>query len=126
MRRSIALLAVMALAVALLPARAELQPADAQNQPAKPRKLRLVKPWADITSLNDEQKQQISEIHAEYVDRINQLRAEEEAAIMALLTDENKAELEANERARRQAAKERAAQRNAQQRAGGTTKPADE
>lgn len=131
MRRWIAAFVALAFVASFPPARAAEQPAAAdEKQQAKPaeraRKLRLVKPWSDIASLNEEQKQRIMEIHAEYVEKMNQLRDEEEAAILALLSDENKAEMEANDKARKQAAKERAAQRRLEQRSGGTTKPSDE
>lgn len=132
MYRWLVCLIVVGFGLAILPVNAAEEPADAdkkeaQDKSAKPRKLRLVKPWADISSLNDEQKQKIAEIHADYVEKMNQLRDEEEAAILALLTDENKAELERNQKAQRQAAKERAAQRKAEQRGeGGTTKPSDD
>lgn len=131
MRRWFILLVAAAFVVPCLPAQAPAEPVAAEDKqtakaPAeKPRRLRLVKPWADITSLTEDQKQRIMEIHAEYVEKMNQLRDEEEAAILALLTDENKSELAANEAAKKQAAKERAAQRRAEQRAA-TTKPAGE
>lgn len=132
MHRWLVCLIVLGFGLAILPVRAAEEPAEkdkkeAADKSAKPKKLRLVKPWSDIASLTDEQKQQISEIHADYVDKMNRLRDEEQAAIMALLTEENKAELEKNDKAQKQAAKERAAQRRAEQRGeGGTTKPSDD
>lgn len=127
MKRWLGLLVVVAMACAL-PIRAAEEPADkdkSESKDAKPKKLRLVKPWADITSLTDEQKAKISEIHADFIEKINQLRDEEEAAVMAILTDENKAELAKNEAERKQANKERAAARRAEK-GGATTKPSDE
>ena len=132
MFRWLVCLIVVGFGLAILPVRAAEEPAEgdkkeAQEKSAKSRKLRLVKPWADISSLSEEQKQKIAEIHADYAEKMNQLREDEEAAILALLTDENKAELERNQKAQRQAAKERAAQRKAEQRGeGGTTKPSDD
>jgi Spy/CpxP family protein refolding chaperone len=111
--------------IAVLPVRAE-EPADGAKKESadKPKKLRLVRPWADLSTLNDEQRAKISEIHAEYVEKINQLREDEEAAIMALFTEDNKAELAKQEADRKQAQKERNAARRAAQKAG-TTQPAD-
>jgi Spy/CpxP family protein refolding chaperone len=133
MKRLLLSLFALALILTLAPVRAE-PPADEDksaqaaddDKPTPSRRARLVKPWADLSTLSDEQKQKIIAIHADYVARINQLRDEEEAAIMALLTDENKAELEANAKAKKQADKERAAARRAE-RDGGTpsTQPSD-
>lgn len=124
MKKLFALLVAVAF-IAVLPVRAE-EPADGAKKESadKPKKLRLVKPWSDLSTLNDEQKAKISEIHAEYVEKINQLREDEEAAIMALLTEDNKAELAKQEAERKQAQKERNAARRAAAKAG-TTQPAD-
>ncbi len=127
MKKLFALLVAVAF-IAALPVRAE-EPADGAKKESaekadKPKKLRLVKPWSDLSTLNDEQKAKISEIHAEYVEKINQLREDEEAAIMALLTEDNKAELAKQEAERKQAQKERNAARRAAAKAG-TTQPAD-
>lgn len=124
MKKLFALL-VAASFIAVLPVRAEEPAGGAKKESAdKAKKLRLVKPWSDLSTLNDEQKAKISEIHAEYVEKINQLREDEEAAIMALLTEDNKAELAKQEAERKQAQKERNAARRAAQKAG-TTQPAD-
>jgi Spy/CpxP family protein refolding chaperone len=121
MRRFLAIVAVLACAAAL-PLHAEPADGDKAVKAEKPKKLRLVKPWADLTSLNDEQKIKISEIHADYVEKMNQLRDEEEAAIMALLSEENKSELAQNIAEKKQADKERNAQRRAAAKAA-TTRP---
>lgn len=111
--------------IAAAPVRAE-EPVDGdkkQTKGEKPKKQRLVKPWADLTTLSDEQKAKISEIHADYVEKMNQLRDEEEAAIVAMLSDENKAELEKQAAEKKQANKERNAARKADR--GATTRPSD-
>jgi hypothetical protein len=61
----------------------------------KPRKQgmgRLTQPWSKISGLSDEQKTRIREIHGKAVAEINAIRERENADIMALLTDEQKAE----------------------------------
>ena len=77
-------------------------------------RARLVKPWSDLTTLTAEQKDQIMKIHADAVDRINEIRDKEEADIMALLTPEQHKELadmeaqrKADQKAKRLAAKEK-------------------
>jgi Spy/CpxP family protein refolding chaperone len=84
----------------------------------KPKKMmRLTKPWADLTSLTDEQKQKIAAIHKEVIDQIKAIQEKEKADITALLTDEQKAELtrlEEEAAAKKKMAKE------------ATTKPAKE
>jgi Spy/CpxP family protein refolding chaperone len=78
-------------------------------------RARLVKPWSDLTTLTAEQKDQIMKIHADAVDKINEIRDKEEADIMALLTPEQHKELadmeaqrRADQKAKRLAAKEKA------------------
>jgi Spy/CpxP family protein refolding chaperone len=85
--------------------------AGAADRP-RSRAARLVKPWSDLTTLTAEQKDQIMRIHADAVDRINEIRDKEEADILALLTPEQHKELEglmerqkAEQKARRTAAK---------------------
>ncbi len=61
----------------------------------KPRKQgmgRLTQPWSKISSLSDEQKTRIREIHGKAVAEINAIREKENAEILALLNDEQKAE----------------------------------
>jgi len=58
---------------------------------AKPAKI--VQPWNKLTSLTDEQKSKIADIHKKANDEVNAIHKKEQADIMALLTDEQKAEL---------------------------------
>ena len=73
----------------------------------KPRKQpagRLTQPWNKIPSLSDEQKTRIREIHGKAVAEIRAIQEREREEIMALLTDEQKAEAErliAEQRTRR-------------------------
>ena len=76
-------------------------------------RARMVKPWSDLTTLTPEQKDQIMRIHAEAVDKINEIRDKEEADILALLTPDQHKELEAmkekqkaDQKAKRAAAKD--------------------
>lgn len=63
--------------------------------PAKARQVRLTKPWKDLTSLTDEQKRQISDIHRKAVQDKNAVERRERDDIMALLNDSQKADLKA-------------------------------
>jgi Spy/CpxP family protein refolding chaperone len=64
------------------------------TQPSK-RATRLVQPWSKVTDLTEEQKEQLGTIHAEITDRINALRDEERERCLAVLTEEQKAALDA-------------------------------
>lgn len=59
----------------------------------KPRAIRLVKPWADVKDLTEDQKIQMFTIHDETSDKIDALKQEEQTKCMALLTDAQKASL---------------------------------
>ncbi len=124
MKKLLGLIVILGL-IAAVPVRAE-EPAGGDKKEAKvekAKKQRLVKPWADLTTLTEEQRAKISEIHADFVEKMSQLRDDEEAAIFAVLSDENKAELEKQAAEKRQANKERNAARKANR--GATTKPSD-
>ena len=71
--------------------------AEEKAAPAKPKKakaVRLTKPWADMTSLTDEQKTQIAEIHRKAVEEKKQVEQREEAAILAVLNDAQRTEVD--------------------------------
>jgi hypothetical protein len=57
------------------------------------RSSRLTKPWRDMSSLTDEQKKQIADIHRKAVQDKNVIEEREKADIMALLNDQQKGEL---------------------------------
>jgi Spy/CpxP family protein refolding chaperone len=66
------------------------------EKPAKKAKaVRLTKPWNGISSLTDEQKAQIDTIHKKKVEDVKELERKEKEAIMALLNDQQKAEVQA-------------------------------
>ena len=71
--------------------------ATASDKPAKaqPKAARLTKPWKDLNSLSEEQKKQIADIHKKAVQDKNVIEQRENADIMALLSDSQKAELKA-------------------------------
>ena len=62
---------------------------------AESRAVRLTKPWKDLNSLSDEQKRQINQIHRKAVAEIKAVEQKERDDVMALLNDEQKAELSA-------------------------------
>lgn len=100
---------------------------DGDKSADRKTRQRLVKPWSELTSLTAEQKEQIMKIHAEAVDKINEIRDKEEADIMALLTPEQHKELEAMEAQRKadQKAKRLATKEKADDKAGDGDKPKD-
>ena len=59
------------------------------------RASRLTKPWKDMSSLTEEQKKQIAEIHRKSVQDQKVIEEREKADIMALLNDQQKSELKA-------------------------------
>jgi Spy/CpxP family protein refolding chaperone len=65
---------------------------EAQEKKQSARATKLVKPWVDMSSLSDEQKSRIIEIHREALDKINAIRKQEREDIMALLSEEQKRE----------------------------------
>ena len=61
----------------------------------QPRAARLTKPWRDLSSLSEDQKKQIADIHRKSVQDQKVIEEREKADIMALLNDQQKAELKA-------------------------------
>jgi Spy/CpxP family protein refolding chaperone len=100
-----------------VPAAAEAQkPSDEKPKAIEKKKaVRLIKPWSELTSLSDEQKTQIAEIHKNIEAEIKLLRAREESEVTALLTEEQKGELAK--------LKEDMAAKGKKKEAGATTKP---
>jgi Spy/CpxP family protein refolding chaperone len=66
----------------------------ASDKPAKKGGGRLTQPWSKISTLSDEQKTKIREIHAKAVADKKAIDDKERADILALLTDEQKTEAE--------------------------------
>ncbi len=89
---------------------------------------KLVQPWGEMTSLTDDQKEQIEKIHQASLDAEKQLRDKERADIEALLTDDQKQELKKVEEDAAAERKERAASRRKtmeQSTADSTTQPSN-
>jgi Spy/CpxP family protein refolding chaperone len=77
-------------------------PAAAQASDAKPMKQgRLTLPWNQLSSLSDEQKTQIRQIHRKALAEKKKIDQQERADIMALLNDDQKAEVAKYEESRK-------------------------
>lgn len=64
----------------------------ASPKPKEPKAAKLVQPWSELT-LTEAQQAQIFEIHQKSLAAIRDIKAKERADILALLSDEQKAEL---------------------------------
>jgi hypothetical protein len=121
-------LALSALAVVVLvcvPARADdatkkptdgaskvaAQSAAKKQAKAEARPVRLTKPWSNLASLTDEQRRQINQIHRKALEDIKAIDQRERADVMALLSDQQKAELKALEEKQAAERKIKAAER---------------
>lgn len=80
-------------AVLVVAANFPFGPPDAADGADKPRSRRLVKPWSEMTSLSDEQKGQIIEIHQQALEDRKAIDRREREQIVALLTEEQQTEL---------------------------------
>ncbi len=75
---------------------------------------KLVGPWNRLSSLNDEQKTRIVDLHAKANDQVKAIRAKENNEIMALLTPEQRDEFKKIQDQDRKMAREKAAARKAE------------
>src|SRR5262245_22479103 len=75
----------------------------------KPKPIKLVQPWSKLTTLNDEQKTKLNDIHQKALAEIKAIHEKEEADCMALLTDAQKSELKKIEEQEKAEAKEKRA-----------------
>lgn len=80
-------------------AKAAAQPAAKKetksSAQAEAKPVRLTKPWRDLTSLTDDQRQKINQIHRKSVADVKAIEQRERDEIMALLSDQQKVELNA-------------------------------
>jgi len=65
---------------------------DAQSAAAEADSVKLTKPWSEIKSLTGDQKVKINGIHTKANAQVNAIHKQEQADIMALLSDAQKAE----------------------------------
>lgn len=65
-----------------------------EDTKAQAKKVRLTRPWKDLASLSQEQQTQIAAIHRKAVQEIKQIERREREEIMALLSAEQKTELQ--------------------------------
>ena len=95
-------------------------PSSGSNAPGTSRQVRarLTKPWSEMTSLTDKEKSQILDIHRKAVEQIHEIEAREKKDILALLTPEQRKEVEQIEAKDKQEQKERRSPR------GSTSRPA--
>jgi Spy/CpxP family protein refolding chaperone len=99
--------------------------APAAQPEAHHRAARLTKPWSEISSLTDDQKTKIEEIHGQALEQEKEIRAKEQSQIEALLTDAQKAELKSAAEKTMADRKERVAGKKKEGAAGPTTSPAE-
>ncbi len=72
---------------------------------------KLVKPWSDITTLTDDQKEKIEKIHADSLVQQRDIRDKEKADIIALLSVDQKKQLSTTEAEETAARKEKTAKK---------------
>ena len=89
MRKSLVGLGALVLGAAIVAA--QQQQATTQPAQARPRQSRrLVQPWSQINNLSDDVKSKIIDIHRKSVEERAAITAKERQDIMALLTDDQK------------------------------------
>lgn len=71
------------------------KPAAVEKESKKAKSVRLTKPWKQISSLSDEQKTKIADLHKKALEEKKAVEQREHEAIMALLNDDQKAEVSA-------------------------------
>jgi len=74
---------------------------------ARQGRVRLTKPWSEMTSLSDKEKSEILDIHRKAVEQIHEIEAKEKQDILAMLTPQQKKEVEDIEAKDKLEAKER-------------------
>jgi hypothetical protein len=93
--RWLGVVVALGLALSVAPVQGqEPAPETPKVKEAKPtRAARVVKPWSLLKSLSAEQRAKIAEVHAKFVAERKKLDEQERDEVMALLSDEQKAEL---------------------------------
>jgi Spy/CpxP family protein refolding chaperone len=93
MRMRIGLVVIALVCASLLTARGADEKAESKGKGGG----RLTQPWSKISSISDDQKSKIVEIHKKANDERKAIDKREHDEIMALLTDDQKKEAEALE-----------------------------
>jgi len=68
-------------------------PSDAAEGARKPRSRRLVKPWSELTTLSEDQKTQILDLHQQALEDRKAIDRREREQILSLLTEAQQIEL---------------------------------
>lgn len=110
---------VMLAGTAFLVAAPAANRGDSANSTARRSNVRLTKPWSEMNSLTDAEKNKILEIHRKAVEQIHEIETREKQDIMALLTPAQKKEVEEIEARDKQEQKERRTRRPTTQPTGG-------
>ena len=103
LRRSLMASIVVTAACVALWARADDKSKAPATPAEKPKTVRLFKPWSDLTTLNDEQKDKIHDIHVKALADIKAINQKQHDDIVALLNDDQKKELQKVENANKAA-----------------------
>ena len=110
---------VMLAGTAFLVAAPAVKSGDSANSTARHSNVRLTKPWSEMNSLTDAEKNKILDIHRKAVEQIHEIETREKQDIMALLTPAQKKEVEDIETRDKQEQKERRTHKPTTQPTGG-------
>ena len=113
LRRSLMASIVVTAACVALWARADDKSKAPATPAEKPKTVRLFKPWSDLTTLNDEQKDKIHDIHVKALADIKAINQKQHDDIVALLNDDQKKELQKVENANKAGSKSKPADQTA-------------
>ena len=64
------------------------------EMPTRHSRIRVPKPYSELPDLSQDQKDRIEQIHADMLEQLRKLQAQEKEQIDALLTDDQKKELQ--------------------------------
>ncbi|HEX8522003.1 MAG TPA: hypothetical protein VF669_07080 [Tepidisphaeraceae bacterium] len=81
------------LVVVMISSLAVFVAAKSSSSSQRPRSYRLVQPWSKLTTLTDEQREKIYNIHRNSLDEVKKIQAQERKEILGLLSTEQKLEL---------------------------------
>jgi hypothetical protein len=85
------------------------------DKPEQPKTYRLIAPYNKLPSLTDEQQERLKAIHGRYLEQIKVLQQQEKDEMMAVLTDEQKSELQQIDEQEKAARKAQAAEKREQE-----------